>query len=125
MALLTKGDILATRLKSEVVEVPEWSGSVRIRELSAAQRDSWDSTFKFDAKGEITPESIRNMRARLCSLCIVDENDMPLFSPTDSDQLGQLSGSALSRIYDVCRRINGMETEKNSQATPGEDSTSS
>ena len=126
MGLLTKGDILASRLKSEVVEVPEWGGSVRVRELSAAQRDSWDSTFRFDAEGNATTESLRNMRARMCAISIVDESDMPIFSPVEADQLGQLSGVALHRVYAVCRRLNGMDdsTAKNSEATPDGDSTS-
>lgn len=126
MGLLTKSDILGSRLKSEIVEVPEWGGSVRIRELSAAQRDSWDSTFRFDQDGNATAESLRNMRARMCSLSIVDENDMPVFSPMEAEQLGQLSGTALHRVYAVCRRLNGMDdsTAKNSEATPDVDSTS-
>lgn len=124
MGLLTKSDILASRLKSEVVDVPEWGGSVRVRELSAVQRDSWDSAFRFDAEGNATVESLRNMRARMCAMSVVDENDMPVFSPTETEQLGQLSGVALHRVYAVCRRLNGMDesASKNSEATPDEDS---
>ena len=126
MGMLTKGDILASRLKSDVVAVPEWGGSVRVRELAAVQRDSWDATFKFDSEGNATPESLRNMRARMCALSIVDENDMPVFSPVEAEQLGQLSGVALHRVYAVCRRLNGMDdsTAKNSEATPDGDSIS-
>lgn len=124
MGLLTREEMLGRPLRSEVVTVPDF-GDVMILELSAAQRDSWDASFELGDNGKCKPECLRNMRARLCVLSIVDEKRMPVFSPADVESVGGMSSAFIDPVYQACRRLNGFDLEevgKNSEATPGSDS---
>lgn len=52
--ILTKDQILAKdRKKTTDVEVKEWGGSVRLQELSASDRDMWESeSFRVSDDGQ-------------------------------------------------------------------------
>lgn len=112
MPILSRDEIFATEdVKTEIVPVPEWGGDVRIRGLSAEKRDEWDSSFETDSAGKFIPHCMKNVRARLVSMCAVDENGNPLFQPSDVAKLGEKSASALVRLHDACRRLSGMDLE--------------
>ena len=45
MKALTRDEILgADDLKTESVKVPEWGGTVLVRELTGAERDEWEAS---------------------------------------------------------------------------------
>ena len=100
MAYLTKEQILKAKdRKCEDVEVPEWGGTVRVMGLSGEARDQYEEQVY-----EVMPDgdakmNRQNMRALLCSLTIVDENDLPLFSHKDVKALGTKSANALDRVF--------------------------
>lgn len=131
MNLLTKDQILeATDLKSEPVDVPEWSGSVLVRTMTGADRDAFEESMVTIAPdGKRTP-NMTNMRAKLVAMTVVDEAGNRLFEAADVAFLARKSAAALERVFDVAQRINGMgaaaekELEKNSDAAPSGDSTS-
>lgn len=102
--MLTRDAILATRatLRSEDVEVPEWGGTVRVREMTGAERDAWEQSL-VGAKGKV---NIENVRARLVSRTVVDEAGVRLFSDTDAEALGQTSAAALERVARVAQKLN-------------------
>ena len=105
MKTLTRDEILgADDLKTESVEVPEWGGTVIVRELTGAERDSWEASVVKTNGKKVTVDS-RNMRAKLCSLCIVDENGKRVFSEKDAIKLGAKSASALDRVTDAAKRL--------------------
>lgn len=121
MAVLGKAQILAADdMRRETVAVPEWGGEVVIRTLSGTERDAFDhDVWERDEDG--VPTRMRNYRARLCALCIVDEFGNRLFSDLDAVELGQKkSAAALNRIFEAAQRLNGMgraaeaDAEKNS-----------
>lgn len=126
MAVLSREQILEVQdVKTEIVTVPEWGGDIRIRMLTAKQRDEWDGSFEVDDSGKIKPECLRNVRARLVAMCAVDESGNPLFQPGDVKKLGEKSAAALVRIHEACRRLSGMDqeaVEKNLPITPADDS---
>ena len=70
------------------------------------------------------------MRARLCSLTVVGENDIRLFTADDVAALGQKSAAALERVFDVAMKLAGMSKDeveklgKDSEETPADDSSS-
>jgi hypothetical protein len=101
---LSRDAILASRntLRSEDVEVPEWGGIVRIREMTGSERDAWEQSL-VGAKGKI---NIENVRARLVSRCAVDESGARLFSDEDAEALGQTSAAALERVARVAQKLN-------------------
>jgi len=74
--------------------------------------------------------NLRNMTARLCAICIVDEKGKRVFSDFDAESLGRKSAKALDRIFDVAQRLNGLgaddikEMAKNSGRAIAADSTS-
>jgi len=111
MTLLTKDQILkADDRQSIEVEVPEWSGSILISAMSAAERDAFEAGM-LDSKGKSDKNRLRNFRARFVSSCIVDESGNRLFSDKDIVALGGKSAACVSRLFDECRKLNGMDDE--------------
>lgn len=112
MKLLTREDILAASdLKRELVEVPEWGGSVYVRAMTGTERDSFEESIieiRQNGKGVSAKPILAAMRAKMCARCMVGENDERLFTDTDVEALGQKSAAALDRVYAVAQRLNAM-----------------
>ncbi len=105
---LTKAEILAKDdLKTEDVFVPEWDAWVKVRTLNASERDHFESSTVV-RKGRSVTTNLENIRARLCLLCIVDENGERLFQEEDTFPLGGKSAAALDRIFSTAQRLNGL-----------------
>ena len=69
---LNKAEILAIDdLKFEDLFVPEWNAWVRIRMLSASERDHFEAGT-IQRNGKKVTTNLENIRARLCLLCMVD-----------------------------------------------------
>jgi hypothetical protein len=124
-ALLTKEAILAADdIQSERIPVPEWGGDVMVRGLTGSQRDAWEASLTIRRGKQMIPD-MRNFRARLVVLCVVDETGALVFHEGDIDALANKSGSALDRIYDAAARLSGIgendveELTKDFAAEPG------
>ena len=128
---LSKDAILeANDLKTEVVEVAEWGGSVNVRTMTGADRDAFEaSLFVMQADGTRKP-SVANMRPRLAALTIVDDAGNRMFAEADVEALARKSAAALEKVCVVAQRLNGIGWQaedaaaKNSEAGPSEGSTS-
>lgn len=109
---LDKASILAQDdLKTEDVQIPEWGGAwVRVRTLNASERDHFEAST-VQRKGKNVTTNLENIRARLCLLCLVDEEGNRLFQEEDTFPLGGKSASALDRIFTVAQRLNGLRDE--------------
>ena len=126
---LDKNAILGSvDLPREEVSVPEWGGKVLVRGLTAQERDALEeSTVQRNSEG-VVKVIYDNMRARLASLTIVDGDGNRIFTQADVEALGNKSGAALDRIFDVAQRLSGMTKKskevalKNSQTTQEGDS---
>lgn len=90
----------ADDLPREVVEVPEWGGSVYVRTMTGAERDRFED--------EHHKQVNRNFRARLAVLTVCDEAGVLLFKPEDAGALGEKSAAALNRVLDVSAKLNGL-----------------
>ena len=100
--MLTRDDILKAEDRAvEVVEVPEWGGSVRVATMSGAARDRFEASLLVNGKADVS-----NAHAKLVAASVVDDDNQPLFSATDVEALGQKSAAALNRIVAVARRLN-------------------
>lgn len=112
MAILSKSEILAAvDLPTETVDVPEWGGEVLVRGLTAAERDAFEQsvvTLNGSGKAASTKMNLSNIRAKLCSLTIVDEDGERLFSDAEVDVLGRKSAQALQRVFDAAQRLSGL-----------------
>ncbi len=105
MKTLTRDEILgADDLKTESVKVPEWGGTVLVRELTGAERDAWEASVVKTNGTKVTIDS-QNMRAKLAALCIVDGDGKRVFTEKDVVKLGAKSAVALDRVTDVARRL--------------------
>lgn len=128
--MLTKEQILkADDLKFEEIDVPEWGGKVRIKTLKGSERDSFEDSIT-ESKGRDTTVNMRNLRAKLCALTIVDGNGDRVFNERDIPLLGKKSAKVLDRIFSVAQELSGIGEKdietlaKNSEAAQNEDSTS-
>lgn len=111
MGLLTRDQIKAVQdAIFEEVEVPEWGGSVRVKALTGAERDAFESSLA-QQKGKKIRMNMQNVRARLARLTCVDENGKPIFQPSDEQWLGEKSAAALDRVFGVAMRLAGMRDE--------------
>lgn len=124
----------ADDLKVEEVDIPEWGGIVYVRTLTAKERDAFENSMvevRGKGKNQTRELRIRNLRAGLAVRCLVDSEGNRLFNDGDADELGNKSGSALDKIYDVASRLAGMSAEDaeellgNSEADQPEPSSSS
>lgn len=106
---MNKGEILATvpRLRLERVDIPEWGGTVLVRELSGDERDRFEATL-LDMEDGKPQLRLVGARAMLAVLSVVDEDGKRVFSDADIPQVRELSGAALSRIFEVASRLSGL-----------------
>lgn len=124
MGLLSKQAIInAQDLPTEDVAVPEWGGTVRVRSLSARQRDTFEASL-VKGQGKDRRADLINVRAKLVAACLVDEAGTRVFTDAEAVELGAKSGAAMDRVFTVCQRLSGLsaqdveELEKNSD--PGQ-----
>lgn len=114
MSYLTREDILtADDRPVEDVQVPAWGGTVRVRGLSAAKRDQIEGEIA--GAGGKGP-TFENVRAKAVAEAIVDEGGYRVFSDADVKRLGGKSGAALDEVFQVVRRLSGMENEATEEA---------
>ncbi len=105
MKTLTRDEILgADDLNTESVDVPEWGGTVFVRELTGSERDTWEASVVKTNGTKVTIDS-RNMRAKLVALCVVDADGKRVFTEKDAIKLGAKSAAALDRVVDAARRL--------------------
>jgi len=128
LKILTRDAILgAEDLPRELVEVPEWGGCVYVRALTGTERDAFEASV-VEQRGKSTKMNLRNIRAKLVALTVVDEEGTRLFSDADVKLLGQKSAAALDKLFEVAQRLSGLRDEdveelaKNSDGVLSEDS---
>lgn len=109
--LLNREAILkADDLPKELVEVPEWGGYVYVRTLTGLERDAFEESVT-QQRGKSIKMNLRNIRAKLVALSVVDEGGKRIFSDADAKFLGEKSASALDRIFEVAQRLSGLRDE--------------
>lgn len=109
--LLSRDAILgAVDVQVEDIEVPEWGGTVRIRGLSGTERDEYEAWI-ISGKGRNRDINLRNSRAKLVALCVVDEQGSRVFDPGDVAALGKKSAIALQRVFDKAAALSGLDDD--------------
>ena len=130
MARLNKEQILtADDLRTEVVDVPLWGGSVSVKMLTGIERDAFEASVVVGI-GANQKTNLRNIRARLCAITMVDDEGNRLFSDADVVSLGRKSSAALDLVFSVAQKLNGLtdadvkDLEKNSEGDQNDSSIS-
>jgi hypothetical protein len=103
-ALLTKEQILSVDdLPSEIIDVPEWGGKVKVRSLTGLERDGLEF--------QISQQKVRNIRALFVSLSVIDETGNNLFTEDEASVLGKKNSRALDRIFNAAQRLSKLESD--------------
>ena len=108
----------ASDIEYEYVDVPEWDGTARVRGLTGTERDAYEASLVIikHTKGrrgggvQVLPR-MKDARARLVSLCLVDDDDNRLYSDDQVGELAVKSGKALDRVFEVASRLSGLTDE--------------
>lgn len=107
--MLTRDDILKSKdLKKEKLKVPEWGGEIYVSEMTGSDRDVWDQWIT-------TPTAdgfVRDARATLVSMTVVDEKGEKLFNDSDIKELSKQSYKPLQAVFAVAKRLNGLKDRK-------------
>jgi len=120
--ILTRDLILkASHLRTEEVYVPEWGGSVLVRELNGRQRDEWEASLAV-MRGKAMVPDVANMRAKLVARSVVGDDGEPVFTQQDVAALGELSAAALDRVFEAAARLSGLN-EKDLEEMAGNSGT--
>jgi hypothetical protein len=115
--ILTRDAILAADdIRTETVEVPEWGGSVIVKGMTGQQRDSFEEAITAQ-RGKDYVVNFRNFRSKLIVRCVVDENGVQLFGPTDVEALGKKSAAALQRVFKVAQKLSGLGDDEVEELT--------
>jgi len=106
--LLSKDDILSKDdLPFQDVSVPEWGGMVRLKTLMEDELGPYEEGL-IDMTGDSRKVVLRNMRAKLVSLVIVDEEGKQLFGPAHIAALARKSAKAMDRVFTIAQKMNGL-----------------
>lgn len=117
--MLSKTDILDCKdIETEVVKVPEWGGEVLVQGISLTEKDAYRKSLTID--GEI---ELDGATARLCTMCMVDEDGKRLFEEIDIAALSTKSAAAIERIFQVAQRLSGMDQEEIKDAVKNSEKT--
>lgn len=109
--LLSRTAILTAQdLTYEDVHVPEWGGMVRVKGLTGAERDAFE-VKSLTGKGKNREVNIRNLRARLVQMSVIDENGDLLFREEDVLTLGSKSAAALDRVFAASQKLSRLTDE--------------
>lgn len=98
-AILTAND-----LPIEEVDVPEWGGKLKVRGMTASQREAFES-FMINQK---SGSNIEGVRARLVVYSVLGQDNQPMFTEEDLPALSGKSAQVLDRIAEVAQRLSGL-----------------
>lgn len=108
---LTPAQILEQpTLVIEELDVPEWKGKVRIKMLSARERDEFEASTVEIKNGKQRP-NIANLRARLVQLAVVNETGQRFFTRHDIKTLGELPAAGLQRVFNKIQEMSAISDE--------------
>jgi len=116
---LKRDDILKVQdIKIEKVHVPEWGGDVYVKGMTGAERDGFEASV-VNMRGKGTNVDMSNIRAKLATQTLCDENGERLFTDVDVKALGKKSASALQRVFEVAQRLSGIGDDAIQELTEG------
>lgn len=114
MMALDKAAILSrAKLRTIEVSIPEWDGTVFLREITAGQRDQFDAW----QLAQTDESRFRDIRARLLILSMADAEGNLLFNLSDLRTVSDFPAGIVNRLWEAAIDLNGMrpngEAEKN------------
>ena len=101
--------LAADDIRTEEVQVPEWSCSVLVRGFSGAERDIFESKI-IEQHGKKQVLKLDDVRARVVIMSVVDEDGKRVFKNSDLKAVSRKSAVALGRVFKVAQRLSGLTT---------------
>ena len=103
--MLNKEAILsADDRKTAIVEVPEWGGSVTIKEMSGRQRNKFEQLVLDEKQRNAVPD----LKAWLVAQSVINEDGSPMFSELEVLKLAEKSGKVLTDLMREIQTLNGL-----------------
>jgi hypothetical protein len=113
--LLSADDVLsADDRRYEIVDVPEWGGSLRLRSMSAKEALDWAE------KNDGPAKSTAGIRIAVISAC--DADGALIFADKDIEALKGRSNKALKRVVTKALALNGFSDDEQVAAAAKNDS---
>lgn len=115
---MNREDILALEdLKTESVFIPEWDAAMTVREMTAADRDAYDSTpavvqirAEMNANGgqyeAVTPAAVTRARVEMIVRTVVNGDGGLMFKPEDAAKLEGKNSRAIAVLAGAAMRLN-------------------
>lgn len=102
MALSKRLILDAVDLRTEEVDVPEWSGTVLVRELSAAQMAEFKSlsvaAVDTNTRKIVDGKALFRLSAWTVAQAVIDEDGQRLFTDAEVDKLREKSDVVIDRL---------------------------
>lgn len=100
--------LAATSLPRELVPVPELGPgkAIWVQGMTGKDRDGFEASLSKGPKGE--RRNVLNFRARLCALCLINEDGTRMFTAEQVEQLGNVRSDVLTRLVTVAQRLSGI-----------------
>ena len=103
--LLTKEATLQSKdYQDEVINVPEWGGSVRLKTMSGVERDMFETEAMKRKKGDKI--ELKGLKSFLLMLTLVDNDGVRLFEESEIDELNKKSGAVIDTLFVKCQDLN-------------------
>lgn len=107
----TAEDILAARVLTEEVYVPQLGLTYIARGLTGDQRAKWESSIFLIKNGRTQSNPHGHALEKLVAFGIVNENDEPLFNEDQVIRLGAVNAAVLSVLAEPVKRLSGLTDE--------------
>lgn len=98
----------------EDVPVPEWGGTVRVRSLTADERDAFDESItklSGNGKGQTREIIMKGIRAKLVARSLIDDKGERLFTDAQVETLGKKNATVLDRLFAIAQRLSGLSKD--------------
>jgi hypothetical protein len=125
-----RGILEQPTLVIEDLYVPEWKGKIRLKMLSAKERDDFETSMVKVGRNGKQQLNNQNFRARLVQLAAVKADGSPLFTRHDIKSLGELPAAGLQRVFNKINEMSAFSEEdlkelsEDFDETQGDDSSS-
>jgi len=100
--MLSKSDLLAIKLETREVKLSQ--GSVLIKEFTASDREGFELLALNMTKGK----GAKNMKAKLISVSVVNEQGGRVFGDDEVAQISQMPSRVTEEIFNEILSLNGM-----------------
>lgn len=116
---LSRESILsAPDVKVEDLEVPEWGGTIMVREMTTAEVENYSMSLA-NNDGSMNHRKLGGMRAKIVSWCVIDEEGEPVFKSSDVEALQRKSNRVVSLVFDKVLEMSGLlDDEEEEEGDP-------